>query len=370
MAKLVLDHVTKTFGKVTAVDDLSLEVGDGEFIVLLGPSGAGKTTTLKVIAGVEQPTSGLIYIGDRLVNAVEPQQRNIAMAFETYALYPHFKVRENLAFPLRAPGRKLSKEQIEQRVSDVANLLGIHMLLDRQPDQLSGGQRQRVSLGRAMVRNPDVLLLDEPISHLDAKLRHRMRAEFKALKSSIKTTTVYVTHDYLEALSLADRVAAVDHGRLQQLGTPDEVFSNPANVFVATLLGHPKINLVRCQVSREAGKLQLVSPGSCFKLSAPDRIRQQVQKANLGEVIVGIRPFHVSVLDHQPGQGDVIDCTVYVYERLGSTGVLTVSAGPSSLDVITPLEAHFEIDAPVRLAVQTEHLLVFHPTTERNILLD
>jgi ABC-type sugar transport system ATPase subunit len=323
-----------------------------------------------LIAGVEQPTSGLIYIGDKLVNAVEPQRRNIAMAYETYALYPHLTVSENLAFPLRAPGRKLSKQQIEQRVKDVANLLGIHMLLDRLPDQLSGGQRQRVSLGRALVRNPDILLLDEPISHLDAKLRHRMRAEFKALKASIKTTTIYVTHDYLEALSLADRVAALDHGRLQQLATPDDVFSNPANVFVATLLGHPRINLVKCSVTSEAGQIQLVSADGCIKLTAPDRIRQQLQKANLSEIIVGIRPFHVTVLDHQPDQGAVINSTVYVYERLGTTGVLTVAAGSSNLDVITPLDAHFDIDAPVSLAVQTERLLVFHPTIEKNILLD
>ena len=370
MAKLVLDRITKNFGKVTAVDDLSLEVSDGEFLVLLGPSGAGKTTTLKVIAGVEQPTRGLITIGDKLVNAVEPQRRNIAMAYETYALYPHLNVAENLAFPLRAPGRNLSREQIEGRVKEVATLLNIHMLLDRLPDQLSGGQRQRVSLGRAMVRTPDVLLLDEPISHLDAKLRHRMRAEFKALKAAIKTTTVYVTHDYLEALSLADRVATLDHGRLQQLGTPDGVFSHPVNVFVATLLGHPKINLIRCRVASEGDGMQFVSADGAIRLTAPDRIRQQVQKANVSEVVVGIRPFHVSVLDHQPAPGDVCNATVYVYERLGTAGILTASVGSINLDVITSLEAHFDIDAPVKLAVQTEHLLVFHPTTEQNILLD
>jgi ABC-type sugar transport system ATPase subunit len=197
-----------------------------------------------------------------------------------------------------------------------------------------------------------------------------MRAEFKALKASIKTTTIYVTHDYLEALSLADRVAALDHGRLQHLATPDDVFSNPANVFVATLLGHPRINLVKCSVTSEAGQIQLVSADGCIKLTAPDRIRQQLQKANLSEIIVGIRPFHVTVLDHQPDQGAVINSTVYVYERLGTTGVLTVAAGSSNLDVITPLDAHFDIDAPVSLAVQTERLLVFHPTIEKNILLD
>lgn len=370
MAKLVLDSLTKTFGKVTAVDNLSFEVEDGEFVVLLGPSGAGKTTTLKLIAGVEHPNSGLIYIGDKLVNAVEPQKRNIAMAYETYALYPHLTVRDNLAFPLRAPGRNLSKAQVEARVNEVAHLLNIHMLLDRQPDQLSGGQRQRVSLGRALVRNPDILLLDEPISHLDAKLRHRMRAEFKALKSSLKTTTVYVTHDYLEALSLADRVVTLDRGQLQQIGSPDEVFTSPVNVFVATLLGHPKINLIRCRVTNQDGQLRFVSNDGHIQLSAPGRIRQKVERANTSEVILGIRPFHLTVLDHPADDGAVIKAMVYVYERLGSTGVLTVAAGTSNLDIITSLEAQFDIDTPVSLGVQTEHMLVFDPATEKNILLD
>jgi multiple sugar transport system ATP-binding protein len=370
MAKLLLDRITKTFGKVTAVDNLSLEVSDGEFLVLLGPSGAGKTTTLKVIAGVETPTRGLVSIGDRVVNALEPQRRNVAMAYETYALYPHLNVGENLAFPLRAPGRNLGKAQIEQRVKEVATLLNIHMLLDRLPGELSGGQRQRVSLGRAMVRNPDVMLLDEPISHLDAKLRHRMRAEFKALKSAIKTTTVYVTHDYLEAMSLADRVATLDHGRLQQIGTPDDIFVHPVNVFVATLLGHPKINLVRCRVVTEAGRMQLVSADGAVRLTAPDSIRLKVEQANVGEVIVGIRPFDVYALDHQPEQGDVLGGTVYVYERLGTQGVLTASVGATNLDVLTSLEDQFDIDAPVKLAVKTDQVMVFDPATEHNILLD
>jgi multiple sugar transport system ATP-binding protein len=240
MAKLVLHNLIKDFGKVRAVNNLSFEVEDGEFIVILGPSGAGKTTTLKLIAGVETPTSGKIYIGDKLMNAIEPSKRNVAMAFESYALYPQYTVAQNLAFPLKAPVRRVPQAEIDHRVKLVAEQLNIQSLLDRLPRMLSGGQRQRVALGRALVRDPEVLLLDEPISHLDAKLRHRMRTEFKALESEIRATTIYVTHDYLEALSLGDRLAVLQKGEIQQIGKPHEVFDNPANTFVAQILGHPR----------------------------------------------------------------------------------------------------------------------------------
>ena len=367
MAKLLLDHVTKKFGSVTAVSDLSLEVANGEFLVLLGPSGAGKTTTLKLIAGVEHLTDGLIYIGDKLVNALEPPRRNVAMAFETYALYPNYNVYDNLAFPLRAPGRKIAKNEIDRKVRAVANTLGIGMLLERQVGALSGGQRQRVSLGRAMVRDPEILLLDEPIAHLDAKLRHRMRAEFKALEREIHTTTVYVTHDYLEALSLADRVAVIDRGILQQVGTPDQVFNRPDNVFVATMLGQPKINLIACRIGREGDRLYFVSPDGVH-LEAPPRMLDAIGAVRLGEVLVGIRPFDMHVVGQEVSHNNVIDGTVYVYERLGTRGVLTASIGSRKLDAITPIEMDFQIDEPVRLAVETENLIVFDAATEKNIL--
>ena len=252
MARLRLENLTKNFGPVRAVSDMSLDVADGEFIVMLGPSGAGKTTTLKLIAGVENPTTGKIYFGDKLMNAVEPNKRNTAMAFESYALYPHMTVKENLTYPLKAPGRKFTAEEINRRVSGVAETLNIHMLLDRLPQHLSNGQKQRVALGRAMVREPEVLLLDEPISHLDAKLRHRMRTEFKALEAEIRYTTIYVTHDYLEALSLGDRLVVLNQGVIQQIGKPREVFEEPVNMFVSKILGHPQINLI--VVRREAGR--------------------------------------------------------------------------------------------------------------------
>ncbi len=367
MAKLFLDHLTKTFGPVTAVNDLSLEVADGEFLVLLGPSGAGKTTTLKLISGVEQPTEGIIWINDKIVNALEPPQRNVAMAFETYALYPNYSVYDNLAFPLRAPGRKMSKQAIDQKVRAVAETLGIHMLLDRGVGALSGGQRQRVSLGRAMVRDPEILLLDEPIAHLDAKLRHRMRAEFKALEREIQTTTIYVTHDYLEALSLADRIVVIDHGKLQQVGTDDEVFNRPVNIFVATMLGQPKINLLRCRVVCEGDQMHFVSTDGA-SLEAPARLREAVVKSNLDTVAVGIRPFMMKVVDGDAGYNNIIAGKVYVYERLGTKGVLTVSTGAQMVDVITPIEMNFDFDQPVKLAVQTENMILFDPATEKNLL--
>lgn len=371
MAKVVLEHLTKKFGDVTAVDDLSLEIHDGEFMVLLGPSGAGKTTTLKLISGVEHPNQGLIYIGDRLVNAIEPQKRNVAMAFESYALYPHFKVYDNLAFPLRAPGRKFTQPEVDRRVREVAEMLNITPLLDRAPAHLSGGQRQRVSLGRALVREPEILLLDEPISHLDAKLRHRMRAEFKSICAAIKTTILYVTHDYLEALSLPDRVAVIHRGKLHQIDKPEEIFERPVNLFVAGLLGQPKINQIRCTVQDSGERLIFTSTDGAIRLSTNSEIRRKVLKANLDEVILGIRPFHITVADHQKVEhGTEIEGKVYVYERLGTRGILTLSVGSWNLDTITPIGLDFNIDEHVRVIVDTSQLVVFDPTTEKNVLLD
>lgn len=370
MSTLVLEHLTKDFGKVRAVDDLSLKVEDGEFMVLLGPSGAGKTTTLKLIAGVEQITSGYIMIGDRVVNAIEPQGRNVAMAFETYALYPHYSVYDNMAFPLRAPGRRLPETQVDQRVKEVAELLNIHMLLDRLPGMLSGGQRQRVSLGRALVRDPEILLLDEPISHLDAKLRHRMRTEFKALESRIQATTVYVTHDYLEALSLGDRMAVMDKGRLQQIGTPEEVFSRPVNIFVSTILGQPQVNLIECHAKSEGDNLHLVSIDGVINMVAPPQVRENLLKANLDRVIVGIRPLFLHPINGRGAGTDAIDGTVYVYERLGTRGILTITAGSHQLNVITPIEMEFGINEPVQVGIETENILVFDPATEKNVMVE
>lgn len=368
MATLRLEHLTKDFGKLRAVNDLSLAVEDGEFIVMLGPSGAGKTTTLKLIAGVETPTLGKVYIDDQLMNAVEPHFRNVAMAFESYALYPHLKVKENLAFPLRAPGRKLPEAEIQRRVQAVCETLNIQTLMDRLPQQLSNGQKQRVALGRAMVREPSVLLLDEPISHLDAKLRHRMRQEFKALEADIRYTTIYVTHDYLEALSLGDRLVMLNQGVIQQIGQPHRVFANPANVWVAKILGHPQINLIDCTVQRSGDLLELVSRDGRIRVGVPDSLAAALLRRQAEQYLLGIRPMHLHVVAGEQREGKSCQGTVYVFERLGTRGVLTAKVGAQKLDVLTPIERNFAIDEAVELAIDARHLLIFDRATEQNIL--
>lgn len=371
MATLTLKNLTKDFGKVRAVNNMSLEVADGEFIVMLGPSGAGKTTTLKLIAGVETPTDGRVYIGDKLMNPVEPHHRNVAMAFESYALYPHLTVKQNLTFPLRAPGRKLPESEIEARALAVAETLNIHMLMDRLPQHLSNGQKQRVALGRAMVREPEVLLLDEPISHLDAKLRHRMRTEFKALEADIRYTTIYVTHDYLEALSLGDRLVVLNLGEIQQIGAPHHVFDNPANVFVAKILGHPQINLIDTTVRRDGDALQLISTDGTICVDVPDRLRGPLQQHNAEHYILGIRPLHLDVLNHGADSihpENACRGVVYVFERLGTKGVLSATVGSQKLDIITSIEMDFQIDEAIRIGIQADHIMVFDSKTQRNIL--
>lgn len=368
MATLRLEHLTKDFGKVRAVDDLSLDVEDGEFIVMLGPSGAGKTTTLKLIAGVETPTTGKVYIGDKLMNAVEPHYRNVAMAFESYALYPHMTVKENLSFPLRAPGQKFSQTEIDRRVLAVCETLNIQMLMDRLPQHLSNGQKQRVALGRAMVREPNVLLLDEPISHLDAKLRHRMRQEFKALEADIRYTTIYVTHDYLEALSLGDRLVMLNQGVIQQIGPPHEVFEKPANLWVSKILGHPQINLIECGVIRSGDALALVSRDGAIRVTVPETLRPLMLKQGADHYTLGIRPMHLHVV---PATGDAVNTcngVVYVFERLGTRGVLTATVGAQKLDILTPIEMNFAIDDVVRLAIDPNNIMIFDNKSEQNIL--
>jgi multiple sugar transport system ATP-binding protein len=368
MATLRLEHLTKDFGKVRAVNDLSLDVEDGEFIVMLGPSGAGKTTTLKLIAGVETPTTGKVYIGDKLMNAVEPHYRNVAMAFESYALYPHMTVKENLSFPLRAPGQKFSQVEIDRRVTSVCETLNIQMLMGRLPQHLSNGQKQRVALGRAMVREPNVLLLDEPISHLDAKLRHRMRQEFKALEADIRYTTIYVTHDYLEALSLGDRLVMLNQGVIQQIGPPHEIFEKPANLWVSKILGHPQINLIECGVHRSDDVLELVSRDGAIRVTVPETLRAQVLKQGADRYTLGIRPMHLHVVPATGDTTNTCNAVVYVFERLGTRGVLTATVGAQKLEVLTPIEMNFAIDDIVRLAIDPSNIMIFDSKSEQNIL--
>jgi ABC-type sugar transport system ATPase subunit len=309
VAGVTFDHVTKTFPQGTvAVADFSLEIADGEFMILVGPSGCGKTTALRMVAGLESTTSGRILIGDRVINDVSPRDRDIAMVFQSYALYPHMTVAKNLAFGLRQ--RKTPSEVIDRRVREIADMLGLERLLKRRPAELSGGQRQRVAMGRALVREPKVFLLDEPLSNLDAKLRVQMRAELKRLHHRLQITTIHVTHDQVEAMTLGDRIAVMSEGALQQLGHPQDVYDRPANVFVAGFIGSPPMNLLRGVLSHgriEAGDLAFERP------NLPD-----------GEVVVGVRPESLHLSSDGAASAELI---VEIVEPLGDEVLVHGSIG-------------------------------------------
>ncbi len=311
MARVALSNVTKRFpGGTCALDDLSLEIPDGEFLILVGPSGCGKTTALRLIAGLEKATSGTITIGDTTVNGVSPRDRDIAMVFQNYALYPHMTVYRNLGFGLRE--RRTPKREVDRRVREISAILGLDDLLKRRPAQLSGGQRQRVAMGRALVREPKVFLLDEPLSNLDAKLRVQMRAELKRLHAKLGITTIYVTHDQIEAMTLADRIVVMSAGKALQVGTPQEVFSRPANLFVAGFIGSPAMNLLRGKaVARGSGDTEITAGELRFtRAGVPD-----------GEIIVGVRPESLAPVPADAA-GPAVDLEVDLVEPLGEQALV------------------------------------------------
>lgn len=340
-------NVTKTFGNTKVVDDLSLEIADGEFVVLLGPSGCGKTTTLRMLAGLESVTSGDIYIGEERINDVPTQRRDLAMVFQSYALYPHMSIAENIAYPLRV--RKLDRDERRDRVARVAKMLEIEPLLERKPRQLSGGERQRVALARAIVREPRAYLMDEPLSNLDARLRVQMRGELKRLQHQLGTTTIYVTHDQAEAMTLASRVAVMKTGRLQQFDTPLNIYNHPANRFVAEFVGSPSMNFVDGKVERGT--------------FASEGIKLPVNRAD-GEVSLGLRPEHIHVLT-QPEDG-AIPASVYVTELMGNETFVFLSVGPHRLIARAPADFRAEVEAPVwlRLEVEKAHFFPKEQSTD------
>ena len=333
--RISFQKVSKSFGDAKVVDDLCLEIEDGEFVVLLGPSGCGKTTTLRMLAGLESVTSGDIYIGDERINDVPTQRRDLAMVFQSYALYPHMSIAENIAYPLRV--RKFDKNKRENLVTRVAKLLDIEPLLNRKPRQLSGGERQRVALARAIVREPRAYLMDEPLSNLDARLRVQMRGELKRLQHQLGTTTIYVTHDQAEAMTLASRVAVMKKGRLQQFDTPLNIYNDPANRFVAEFVGSPSMNFIDGRIEH----------GTFVSGS----LRFSVDKAD-SEVSMGIRPEHIHVLT-QPQDG-AIPANVYITELMGNETFVFLSVGPHKIIARAPADFRAEVESEVWLRLETD----------------
>ena len=342
-------NVSKTFGDTLVVDDLSLEIDEGEFVVLLGPSGCGKTTTLRMLAGLETVTSGDIYIQDERINDVQTQHRDLAMVFQSYALYPHMTIAENIAYPLRV--RKLDKDERTKRVNQVARMLEIEPLLSRKPRQLSGGERQRVALARAIVREPRAYLMDEPLSNLDARLRVQMRGELKRLQHQLGTTTIYVTHDQAEAMTLATRVAVMSRGRLQQFDTPLTIYNRPANRFVAEFVGSPSMNFIE-------GKIE-------NNIFVNGSIRLPVTKPNRDQITIGIRPEHIRVFT-EPQDG-AIPANVYVTELMGNETFVFLSVGNNRLIARAPADFRAELESLVWLQIESEKAHFFDPQTGLSI---
>ena len=340
MAEITLDGVSKVYADGTrAINDLRLDVGDGEFMVLVGPSGCGKTTALRMVAGLEEISEGEISIGDRVVNGVPSKDRDIAMVFQNYALYPHMTVYGNMAFALKL--RKLDKREIDRRVREAAQKLGLEEFLERKPRALSGGQRQRVAMGRALVREPQAFLMDEPLSNLDAKLRVQTRAEIAKLQNDLGVTTLYVTHDQVEAMTMGDRVAVIRKGELQQVDVPQTLYDNPVNLFVAGFIGSPSMNMVEAAVEREDGGVSLRFGSNRLRVDDQRlRERPELERYEGRSVVVGIRPEDIADARlAQSTSGDHISAKVELRESLGST-----------------VMAHFTVDAPMVLTEDTKEL--------------
>jgi len=366
MSQVTLRSLVKRFSEeVIAVNNVSLEIEDKEFVVLVGPSGCGKTTTLRMVAGLEDITQGEVLIGDRIVNDVPPKDRNIAMVFQNYALYPHMTVYKNMAFSLKL--RKTPKDEIDRRVKAAADILGIGELLARKPKQLSGGQRQRVAVGRAIVRDPEVFLFDEPLSNLDAKLRVNMRAELIKLHERLNATMIYVTHDQVEAMTMGDRIVVMNHGFIQQVGPPMEVYNAPANQFVAGFIGSPPMNFLNARLLMTNGTMQVEVAGT--RLPIPEKRAKKVEAYANQEVVLGIRPEDILSAEDLQGRKLVpMQATVEVLEPLGAEIILELSShGQSFTARMGPqMQARMHQEIPIYFDMERFHL--FDRKTEQAIL--
>jgi len=367
LAKIELINVTKRFGKVTALDNVSLHINDKEFFVLFGPAGAGKTTILNNIAGIQIPEEGIVKIGDKVVNQIDPANRNIAMVFENYALYPHLSVYDNMASPLRSPKFKRDEGYIKEKVNEVAKMMSIDHLMDRLPSQLSNGQRQRVALGRALVRTPNVFLMDEPLAHLDAKLRNQMRTELKAMQAEFETTSIYVTHDFMEAMSLGDRIAIIDNGEIIQVGTGDEIYYMPFNEFVAQLMGEPEINIIDGELHRdeEIFSVTLTQCNKTYELPKEDNVYEKLAAVSGDKIHVAFRPKDI-IYSFEPVE-NYVEGTVFSYESIGNKAVLIVKVSDALLRMIAPNGLVVKLDSKVYIDFHISHIMFFKADTTEYI---
>jgi multiple sugar transport system ATP-binding protein len=366
MAKVILEQVSKTFGNVLAVNNVTLDIPDRQFTVLVGPSGCGKTTCLRLVAGLEEATAGNIYIGERLVNDVAPKDRDIAMVFQNYALYPHMTVYDNMAFGLRL--RKYPRTEIDRRVKEAGEMLGILELLSRKPKQLSGGQRQRVALGRAIVREPQVFLMDEPLSNLDAKLRVQTRAEIKKLHARLQTTTIYVTHDQVEAMTMGDRIVVMKDGLVQQVDSPLNLYETPANLFVAGFIGSPAMNFLEAKLGKQDGKM--VVDGGVFKADVPQEYVPKLSAWGGRSVIFGIRPEDIHDRGLRPVAPDEapLKAAVDVHEPLGSDIILYLTIGEHSIVARVDARSQARMGQNTEVVLNMKKMHVFNPDTHEAVL--
>ncbi|HJT59750.1 MAG TPA: sn-glycerol-3-phosphate ABC transporter ATP-binding protein UgpC [Ktedonobacteraceae bacterium] len=364
MARVAFEHVYKRFGKVEVVHDINLDIKDKEFLVLVGPSGCGKSTCLRMVAGLEDATEGEIYIGDRVVNNVDPKDRDIAMVFQNYALYPHMTVYDNMAFGLKL--RHFPSQEIKKRVEDAADILGLQQLLKRKPKELSGGQRQRVALGRALVRSAQVFLLDEPLSNLDAKLRVQTRAEISKIHQRVQTTFIYVTHDQTEAMTMGTRIAVLNAGIIQQLGPPQELYDHPSNLFVAGFIGSPAMNFFPgVKVENNDGATRIIIP-DVGQVEVPPLYTEQTRDAAGKNLTFGIRPEHledISLLPENAITGSVIQAPVDVVEHLGSELLVYMTVGGKNLVARVDPRSNAHPGGTTSLHVDNEYIHLFDTDT-------
>ena len=369
MARITLENIRKAFGKVQALDGISLDIKDNEFFVLFGPAGAGKTTILNCIAGITMPEEGTISFNGEIMNLIDPAHRNVAMVFENYALFPQMTVYDNMASALRSKLYREDEAVIKERIDKAAKMMKMEKLLERLPSQLSNGQKQRVAMGRALVRTPNVFLMDEPLAHLDAKLRNSMRTELKEMQANLGSTCIYVTHDFMEAMALGDRIAIINKGKIVQIGSGDEIYYMPCNEFTAELMGDPQINIIPVEIFKSAsgyGAEMEVNGGKIrHELPEDKGVFAAIQDRSLAKADLGIRPQHIQYA-FEPADG-YFKATVYSYESIGNKSVITAECGAYQLRMIAPNGLNVKIDSDIYIKLELNRSILFDTDSKKYI---